>query len=367
MSLVRRQKGEAVPLPDGVLTRMQFSPYRVQLAGIQTAPLEFRVLRREVILTGFVEPSEPNSGAEKSSQVAVKADVYEKDWPFLTAGQAVEATSDLLPGHAPFQGKITRLGPYRTPDSRSLQVWLEIEDPKRELQLGQVLTARIQATPAERDWSQRALNQEWINSMTVDLVAFSLFAPSSTRGLGGAASLVRMAGPQAAFQRGLMLAIPESAIVDHGARKVVYIETGPGMFDGAEVVVGPRCGEFYPVLSGLEAGQRVATAGAFLIDAEARLNPAAAAGYFGASRSTASAPSSQSHHTPASGPPSTADRALLAQQKICPVSGEPLDSMGGPVRVEVAGRTVFVCCKACIEPLRKDPDLYLSKLPKPEK
>ena len=37
MNLVRRKKGEAVPLPDGVFVRMQLSPYRVQLAGIQTA------------------------------------------------------------------------------------------------------------------------------------------------------------------------------------------------------------------------------------------------------------------------------------------------------------------------------------------
>jgi hypothetical protein len=41
---------------------------------------------------------------------------------------------------------------------------------------------------------------------------------------------------------------------------------------------------FYPVLNGLEAGQRVAAAGSFLIDAETRLNTAAAATYSGAQR-----------------------------------------------------------------------------------
>jgi hypothetical protein len=39
-----------------------------------------------------------------------------------------------------------------------------------------------------------------------------------------------------------------------------------------------------------------------------------------------------------------------------------LDSMGGPVRVEVAGRVVFVCYEGCIKPLRKDPAKYLGKL-----
>ncbi len=72
---------------------------------------------------------------------------------------------------------------------------------------------------------------------------------------------------------GQVLAVPQSAVVDTGARKVVFVESMPGMFDGVEVVLGPRCGDFYPVVRGLEAGQKVATAGAFLLDAETRLNP----------------------------------------------------------------------------------------------
>ena len=67
-----------------------------------------------------------------------------------------------------------------------------------------------------------------------------------------------------------VLAVPTSAVVDAGARKVVFVEGMSGMFDGVEVVLGPRCGDSYPVVRGIEAGQRVATAGAFLLDAETR-------------------------------------------------------------------------------------------------
>jgi hypothetical protein len=81
---------------------------------------------------------------------------------------------------------------------------------------------------------------------------------------------------------GEVLAVPESAVIDTGVRKVVYVERGAGMFEGVELVLGPRCGDFYPVIKGIEQGQRVVTSGAFLIDAETRLNPGAAAGYFGA-------------------------------------------------------------------------------------
>ncbi len=80
-----------------------------------------------------------------------------------------------------------------------------------------------------------------------------------------------------------LLAVPASAVINTGSRQIVFIERGNGSFDAAEVVLGPQAGDYFPVLKGLSAGDRVVTAGAFLLDAEARLNPAASAAYFGAS------------------------------------------------------------------------------------
>jgi hypothetical protein len=80
-----------------------------------------------------------------------------------------------------------------------------------------------------------------------------------------------------------VLAVPAAAVVNTGKRKVVYRESAPGTFDMLEIQAGKRAGEFYPVVSGLKEGDRVATAGAFLVDAENRLNPAASAQFFGAS------------------------------------------------------------------------------------
>ena len=79
-----------------------------------------------------------------------------------------------------------------------------------------------------------------------------------------------------------LLAVPFSAVIDTGVRKVVFLERGHGTYDAVAIEVGPRAGEYYPVLKGLAAGDRVVTQGAFLLDAETRLNPAAAAAYFGA-------------------------------------------------------------------------------------
>ena len=84
--------------------------------------------------------------------------------------------------------------------------------------------------------------------------------------------------PQAA-PSDAVLSVPESAVIDTGDRKVVYIETESGVFEGRAIVVGPRIGNRYPVLDGLAPGDRVAAAGAFLIDAESRLNSGAGAAH----------------------------------------------------------------------------------------
>jgi hypothetical protein len=59
---------------------------------------------------------------------------------------------------------------------------------------------------------------------------------------------------------------------------------------------------------------------------------------------------------------SAEDRKLAEKQKNCPVTGEPLGSMGKPVKITVKDRTVFLCCEGCRESIEKDPDKYLAIL-----
>lgn len=46
----------------------------------------------------------------------------------------------------------------------------------------------------------------------------------------------------------------------------------------------------------------------------------------------------------------------------CVVSGETLGAMGDGVEVVVDGRTVKLCCDACVSKLRRDPAKYLAIL-----
>ena len=59
---------------------------------------------------------------------------------------------------------------------------------------------------------------------------------------------------------------------------------------------------------------------------------------------------------------SEADRASAEKQHVCPVSGQMLGTMGAPVKVNVKGRDVWLCCSGCESQLRADPDKYLAKL-----
>jgi Cu(I)/Ag(I) efflux system membrane fusion protein len=70
MPLSKRKKGEAhdEPLPPGTVSRVQLSPYRVVLAGIQTAEVGYRRLTKEVTTVGTVEFDE-----RRLSRITVRA------------------------------------------------------------------------------------------------------------------------------------------------------------------------------------------------------------------------------------------------------------------------------------------------------
>jgi hypothetical protein len=163
-------------------------------------------------------------------------------------------------------------------------------------------------------------------------------------------------------------------VIETGTRSVVFVESMPNMFDGVEVVLGPKCGDAYPVVRGLDAGQQIVISGAFLLDAETRLNPSLAAGYFGAVRRRAESsreiqPGQNATDSATEDPAilaelatlAPADRELAKRQATCPVTRKPLGSMGPPIRVDLDGKSVFICCSGCEAALRRDPTRFDSK------
>jgi len=69
-------------------------------------------------------------------------------------------------------------------------------------------------------------------------------------------------------------AVPQSAVLDNGTRKVVLIAKGEGRFQPREVTIGRSGGGYVEVLGGVETGEEVVTSATFLIDSESNLKAA---------------------------------------------------------------------------------------------
>lgn len=73
---------------------------------------------------------------------------------------------------------------------------------------------------------------------------------------------------------GHQLAIPQEAVIDTGAEQYALLALSDGYFEPRPIKVGPPVNQFYPVLEGLQHGDRVVTSAQFLIDSETNLQAA---------------------------------------------------------------------------------------------
>jgi multidrug efflux pump subunit AcrA (membrane-fusion protein) len=70
------------------------------------------------------------------------------------------------------------------------------------------------------------------------------------------------------------ITVHADALIDSGTSKRVFIALGGGQYELREVETGWQDGDRVEIRSGLKPGERVVTAGAFLLDSESRMkNP----------------------------------------------------------------------------------------------
>ncbi len=156
------------------------------------------------------------------SQVWVQLDAYESDLMWLRIGQKVEFTTESYPGEA-FMGTIAFIDPVLTQTTRTVKIRVNAPNPDMKLKPGMFVRA------------------------------------------------VAGAGIAAADEP---LVIPATAALVTGKRAIVYVQLpdkDKPTFEGREIVLGPRAGEYYLVRHGLEEGELVVTRGSFKIDAELQL------------------------------------------------------------------------------------------------
>lgn len=55
------------------------------------------------------------------------------------------------------------------------------------------------------------------------------------------------------------------------------------------------------------------------------------------------------------------DAASAEKQHVCPVTKKMLGTMGAPLKVDVKGKPIWICCEGCREELLANADKYLAE------
>jgi Cu(I)/Ag(I) efflux system membrane fusion protein len=268
------------------------------------APISGYVVRKYIVEGHYVSEGEAMFEIADLSHVWVQAKIFEDQVDRIRLGEQVEAAGESFPGEV-FKGNVAFIDPILDPTTRTVNVRYDLPNPEGRLRPGMYVTVTLKTPVADTPAFRTRLAATHPSgaqfrhaSMTVEAQKTCPVTEAKLGSMGDPIA-VEVAGrkvwvccpgcppkletdsakylakltPQAS-PADAVLSVPESAVIDTGDRKVVYVETQPGVFEGRAVVLGSRIGDRYPVLQGLAPGERVAAAGAFLIDAESRLNPA---------------------------------------------------------------------------------------------
>jgi Cu(I)/Ag(I) efflux system membrane fusion protein len=325
------------------------------------SPIHGHVIKKYQVEGEYVEEGARLYDVADLSTVWIEAQIYEDELAFLKLDLPVVATTRSFPNRE-FKGKLAFIHPHLDATTRTLKVRFDMDNAEHELRPGMYATVRFQSPVARLAMLREERQRLWREQATAELTTAALLSPGLPAAGRGLAALLKAATEETVALSDLVLAVPESAVIDTGSRQFIYRETEPDVYDQLEVQLGPRSGAFYPVLRGLQADDRVATTGSFLIDAETRLTSGAASTYFGAS----GGPQGDHHSSTTAARPSMTrdedakfqavlnklspqDRPLVEAQGYCPVLGNRLGSMGAPVPVTLQGQKVFLCCKMCVK------------------
>ncbi len=202
------------------------------------------------------------------SRLWLLLDAYESDLAWLHYGQVVEFTAEAYPGEV-FVGTISFISRELDPKTQTVKVRVNLDNSEGRLKPGMFARAVVRTKVATRGRvMDRSLTGKWICSMHPEIVR-SEFGHCdlcemdlvTTESLGYV--------PANPDDQEMPLVIPVTAALRTGRRAIVYLELetedGP-VYEGREIMLGPRAGDWYLVESGLQEGDRVVTNGNFKLD-----------------------------------------------------------------------------------------------------
>lgn len=228
------------------------------------SPIQGTVIEKSIIKNSAFKAGEALYRIANLDTVWVYLDIYESDLPWIRLGQPVEITTEAIPGRV-FAGQVTFVQPIVSEDTRTIRIPVHVENKDHALKPGMFASAVIRSILAGTGPSAPTGGADQY-FCTMKCEREKTYAqPGSCPVCNMKLEPVQAATAETG--KGL-LAVPASAVLDSGTRRLVYIEKARGLFEARDVVLGPRTAGFFPVLSGLAEGERVATRGGFLIDSQ---------------------------------------------------------------------------------------------------
>ncbi len=200
------------------------------------------------------------------SRLWVMLDAYEADITWIRYGQEVKFTVEAYPGET-FRGNVSFIDPILNEKTRTIKVRLNVENESGKLKPGMFVRAVVKSSVAAGGKvMDPALVGKWIGPMHPEIIMDKPGnCPICGMPLVKAETLGYVETPDASQAP---LVIPATAPLATGKRAVVYVEKDgePGVYEGREIVLGPRAGDYYLVNQGLREGEKVVVSGNFKID-----------------------------------------------------------------------------------------------------
>ncbi len=231
------------------------------------SPVSGIVIRKNALEGEYVNIGTKIYTIADLSGIWVKMDAYESDLPWLRYGQDVEFHTEAYPGEI-FDGKIAFIDPVLNATTRTAKIRVNIENPAGKLKPEMFVHAVVRSKIAK---GGKVINPDlagkWISPMHPEIV-------KNHPGICDLCGMPLVKAEDLGYVnlknalKEAPLVIPATAPLITGTRSVVYLELPgkEGVYEGREIVLGPRAGDYYIVEEGLKEGEMVVVKGNFKID-----------------------------------------------------------------------------------------------------
>ena len=184
------------------------------------SPFDGIVLERNTYAGQYITPETSTAKIADLSTIWAIGQIFEYEARTVKLGDRAEIEFPYGQSTRRLTGRVTFIYPDVNPDTRRARVRIELRNPGLELKPESYVTVILRRTAGEQ------------------------------------------------------LAIPKEALLDNGVKRYAILAHANGYFEPREIEVGEPVDQFYPVIKGLAAGDRVVTSAQFLIDSETNLQAA---------------------------------------------------------------------------------------------